>query len=87
MEPLANRQSEAAHPAKSAAAKSAGFKGLLAAQMDSERENKKKSEGGSVACSTEDKKVEVVSDEGVVKFIRVHCSCGEVTEIECQYRE
>ena len=87
MERLANNQKEAAPHGKSAAAKSAGFKGLLAAQVQSEKENKNKIEGVSSSSGGSDKKVEVVTEEGIVKYIRVHCSCGEVTEIECQYSD
>lgn len=39
--------------------------------------------GGSGSCSG--KKVEAVEEDGVVKRIRVTCSCGEVTEIDCFY--
>ncbi|MFP4260206.1 MAG: hypothetical protein ACLFS1_03915 [Opitutales bacterium] len=87
MEPLANRQSNATPQGAGPAAKSAGFKGLLAAQIESDKENKKKTEPGYSAESECSKKIEVVSDEGVVKVIRVRCSCGEVTEIECEYSE
>lgn len=87
MERLANKQSEAAPHAKSAAAKSAGFKGLLAAQVASEKEKENKNEEVSPSSGSSDKKVEVITEEGIVKYIRVHCSCGEVTEIECQYSE
>lgn len=32
-------------------------------------------------------KLEFVKEEGVIKKILVHCSCGKVTEIVCFYEE
>jgi len=33
------------------------------------------------------KKVEVIEEEGIVKRIRIRCSCGEITELDCDYGE
>lgn len=68
-------------------ANSAGFTPLLSPDS---LKNEEKSSGESVAGSSSDaceKDVELVVEQGVVKKIRVRCSCGEITEINCRYPE
>lgn len=42
---------------------------------------------GAAAAAACVKNVEVVEKDGVVEKIIVRCSCGEVTEVLCQYSE
>lgn len=87
MDPLHQKSPEASSESPKKAAENAGFKGLLAAQIESEKkifDKNHEASGDGVEC---EKRLEVVSDKGVVKFIRLHCSCGEVTEIACDYGE
>lgn len=74
-------------PPEVASEKSAGFKTLLAVQSEKKSQKEEKKTDAGIAGASCEKKVEVVSDEGVVKKIRVHCTCGEMTEIDCQYSE
>jgi hypothetical protein len=67
-------------------ASTSGFQPFLVAM----KEKYKNCEGagdavgaGLLACS----EVEVVGDEGLVEYIKVHCKCGEVTVIECDYSD
>jgi len=87
MEPLKKRESDPVTRTGINPAKNAGFKGLIAAQIEgSEKKNEKKQESGECKAHCE-KKLELITEEGIVKFIRVFCSCGEVTQIECDYGE
>lgn len=87
MEPLKNKVTEIGSNPPKGTAKSAGFKGLLAAQIEGLQKNKSKKEevddGGHVC----ENKLEVITEEGVVKYLKVYCRCGEVIQIECQYSE
>ena len=69
------------------AEKTAGFKTML--ELESEK-NSGKNQDPEAPVSKQpacEKKIEVISDQGVVKLIRVRCSCGEITEIDCEYGE
>lgn len=67
--------------------KGAGFRSLISAQYATELEKKINSDSTKSAPSACKKEVEVIAEKGVVKAIRVRCSCGEVTEIDCHYLE
>lgn len=32
-----------------------------------------------------DPEIEVIDNEGIIEVIRIHCRCGEVMEIHCDY--
>ena len=85
MRPLAENSAKD-HPAKSSggeAAKPARFQNLAAAL----RRHGSSSSDPSPHGDRDDAgpTVETVVEEGVVKMIRVRCSCGEVIEIDCAY--
>jgi hypothetical protein len=87
MQAIINKPTHAGSETSARAEKSAGFISLVAAQSGmklQKNQNNAVLDAHPEAC---EKKVEVVSDKGVVKLIRVHCSCGEVTEIQCEYSE
>lgn len=65
-------------------AKTPGFQPFFAAIKES-LEKKEFLADASEVCGGGGSRVEVVRSEGVVSKIRVHCRCGEVTEIECDY--
>ena len=80
-----NNMSPSSKAAK--AEKSAGFRSLISAQHNSDSE-KVGQDGRSIGRGDScEKDVEVICDKGIVKSIKVTCSCGEVTEIDCQYPE
>lgn len=31
--------------------------------------------------------VELIRDEGVVRFVEIRCACGETVRLECEYTE
>ncbi|MFT4539824.1 MAG: hypothetical protein ACI841_001356 [Planctomycetota bacterium] len=43
-------------------------------------------ESKPLACNT-NKQVQLLEDEGVLRAIEIHCSCGETTVIELDYTE
>lgn len=72
-------------PAANAGGKSAKFVGYSAALRSGLKENVASASRGAAAGSSCAKSVEVVDKDGVVEKIVVRCSCGEVTEVLCQY--
>jgi|GEM_PF-2963095 hypothetical protein len=63
-----------------------GFQPFLVAMQ--KRTIKNEGAGGAGGTSlVGSSRVEVVAEEGLVGSMKVHCKCGEVTVIECDYSE
>jgi len=67
--------------------KGAGFRSLISTRIHADSEKNSPSGGENIRAEMCKKNVEVICDKGIVKSIKVTCSCGEVTEIDCQYTE
>lgn len=67
-------------------ARASGFQPFLVAMKEKTKKNE--GAGGTGGASlVGSSRVEVVGEEGLVGSIKVHCKCGEVTVIECDYSE
>lgn len=82
---MKNLPSEDENHASESAVSSKGFVPFNQAFYGKASENLKESAAAEKAECTEESSVDYVEEEGVVKRIRVTCSCGKVTEIECLY--
>ena len=48
-------------------------------------ENSQPEEASYAPVNHEDKKVNYIEEQGVIKKIKITCSCGEVTILDCVY--
>lgn len=87
MREMIQSQNNSPQEAAQKAEKSAGLKSLLPKQAEARLEKNEENSEMPHGDDTCEKKVEVISDQGVVVAIKVYCSCGEVTEIDCHYDE
>lgn len=85
MRPLVNKSGSENAP--KGAANSAGFTPLLATESLQNDGNSEAAKDPKVVSGACEKDVELVVEQGVVHKIRVRCSCGEITEINCRYPE
>ena len=85
MRPLANKSEPENAPKY--AENPAGFTPLLALESRKSDGNSEAGKASKEATVTCEKDVELVVEQGVVRKIRVQCSCGEIIEINCRYPE
>ncbi len=65
----------------------ASFHSYAEALKVSQKEKSTSATAADSANSEHQHKVEAIEEEGVVKRIKVTCTCGEVIEIDCGYTE
>ncbi|MCH8473755.1 MAG: hypothetical protein LAT55_00825 [Opitutales bacterium] len=66
-------------------AKPSEFQPYATALKIQQGKNSAKSGGPEEDSGKKKPKVQVVDEDGIVKKIRVTCSCGELIEIDCSY--
>lgn len=86
MKPLVQKNA-AAKPTAGGSAKTAGFTRLTAVIQEKSRQSAARNGAANGHAKGCEPRVEVVEEDGVVKRIKVTCSCGEVIELDCDYGE
>lgn len=83
MQPLVPEKSVESHTPK--VENASGFVPLSRVSTALNRKKNHEDGGGVAVASHQNVKVEAIDEDGVVRKIRVFCSCGEIIEIDCGY--